>query len=256
MDDFWPENKRFIMIVSAGLLVFIIGHAIINSLYADDRAVAARTYNTNNRALKTERYQSVDEREARAENDALRAAVDQMKAAVAFEARPDFRLDARKGTPSNQYFGRVDQVREQLEVRASRAGMRLPDGLGLEVVKTNSAEAIERHLEAVDLIDRVLSHAIDARVERVEKITVRLDPGFDSRRGLGDIERTTVQFKMVSNPESIVELLDASQGDTYGTSLTIGDLNVVGARATTSEVTANITFFVIRIREMIDGDAS
>ena len=256
-NDYWQENKRFLLTLAGGVIVFFIGKSIVNNVYRSEREAAQRSVDRDRSSLvRDARYQAVDERQAREENEALTQAVERLKTATAFQPRPDFVLDSRKGTPSNQYFGRVDRVREELEVLASRRGTRLPDGLGLEIVKTNSSEAIERHLEAIDLIDRALRHALDAGVERVEKIRVRLDPGFDSRRGVGAVERTAVELKLVSSPEAVVSLLDASQGDRFGNPLTIGDLTVVGARSTTSEVTANITFYVIRVRETLVEDAS
>lgn len=248
LEDFWQENKRFLSICAAGLVLFFVAKAVIQSVYADEARALRRSVASNQRELRTPRYGSRDERAASEVHDELERTVERLSTAVAFEPRPEFVLDPGQDLAPNQYFGRLDAVREELESLASRRGMRLPEGLGLEVPQTNSTEILERHMEALDLLDRVLRLALESRVRRVDDVQVELDPALGSRAGLGRVERTEVQLKLVTSPRSVVQLLELTQSDRYGNPLVLADLDVVGARSKSDEVSATLTFYVVRLR--------
>ncbi|MFT4541079.1 MAG: hypothetical protein ACI841_001501 [Planctomycetota bacterium] len=251
LENFWQENKRFLSIVFGGVIVFFIALAVIDGTFGSESAAVNKVLRTSRNALSgTARYSKSDETAAFSENEALMGAVGTLSKAVAFQPRPEFVLDDRRGSPEGQYFGRVDEVRSDLETLSGRRGMRIPEGLGLAMLETNSAEAIERHMEALDLIDRVLRMSLETGVKRVDRVGVRLDPGFSARGGLGEVERTSVELKIVSSPESIVELIDKTQAaEPYGHALVIDELEVTGAKAKSDEVTAVVKFLVIRLRE-------
>ncbi len=254
VEDFWQENKRFVVSVGGGLLVFLIGSMIVDRLYGSEVARVRTQLRRNESSLSAERYRSADLERAREANEALAAAVETLSSAVSFETRPDFLLNPRAGGASSQYFARADLVRQELASLASKTRMRLPADLGLESLKTTREEVIVRHLEALDLIDRAVRMALDAGVERIDKIQVRLDPAFDSRAGLGAVERTRVTFQMSSTAEPVVRFLAATQSGRFGSPLVIEESNVTGARSKLDEVRAEVTFLVVRLARQ-DADA-
>lgn len=257
-ENFWQESKRFVGIVFAAIVVFFIALSVIDGTFGSEAAAIGKSLRRNQSDLSnTARYTRADETAAVEQNEILSDVVERLSAAVAFEPRPEFRLDDSNGSAESQYFGRVDVVRAELETLAGRRGMRIPEGLGLEMLETNSADAIERHLEALDLIDRVLRMSLQSGVGRVDRVNVRLDPGFGARGGVGEVERTQVELKIVSRPEAIVELIDRTQAtQPYGQALTIDEIEITGARAKTDEVSATITFLVVRLRETAQDDES
>jgi len=246
-NDYWQENKRFLVSVASGLILFLIGSMIVGNVYGSEVRSLRRTLATNNSRLNDERYTVADRKAALAENEALTAAVAELSELLDFEARPDFQLRADAGSPSNQYFSRVDRVTEELSSLASRNRLRLPNDLGLEMLMTTREDIIVRHLEALDLIDRVVRESLESGIDRIDSIQVRLDPKLGSRAGLGRIERTSVKFKITSDAQSIVRLLSLSQSDRFGASLPIKDLRITGSNTKDDEVRLEVTFLVVRL---------
>ncbi|TDJ71520.1 MAG: hypothetical protein E2O39_08170 [Planctomycetota bacterium] len=252
--DYWPENKRFLVTVGSGLLVFLIGLMIVNNLYGSEVKSEQRKLTSNRRNLRDARYTPGDLSRAKEENEALQAAVDTLANAVTFIPREEFVLRQGGSSPGNQYFGTVDRVREELDTLASRNRLRLPDGLGLEVVKTQRLEVVQRHLEALDVIDRVVRLALEAGVRRIDKIQVRLDPGIESRGGVGTVERTEIKFTIIGPSRPFVRLMALSQAGRFGSPLPVHDIDVNVARSKADEVRAEVTFMVIRLHGLDEAD--
>ncbi len=55
MNDYWQENKRFLVTLGSGFLVFVIGLYVVQSLYGTDLGTAKRLRNKNRGYLKAER---------------------------------------------------------------------------------------------------------------------------------------------------------------------------------------------------------
>ncbi len=262
LNDFWQENKRFCVGVGGGLLTFMIGLFIVQSLYGSDLDSATRLRNKNRSSLKTERYSSQHRTQAREENDALRSAIEVLTGAAAFRPRPEFVLGTGgtqgSGSASSVYFNRVESVREDLDLLASRKRMNYPDGWGIEMLETNSTAVIERRLEALDLLERVARLAAQAGVERISRIVVKMDPGFGSRSGLGAVERTSVTFTLVSNAASVTELVMESQkGDSGGAGmgpLALGHFDIKNERNKLGSVKAELEFQVVRIKDVLTDE--
>ena len=98
LEDIWQANKRFFVTVGSGLLVFLIGTMIVESVYSDDVRAITKTRNKNRNDLSNGRRYSEENRlQALDENEALDAAVTLLKDAVAFEPREDFVVHAEPG---------------------------------------------------------------------------------------------------------------------------------------------------------------
>ena len=253
LNDLWQEHKRFIVAIAIGLTAFLVGTIAIDRMFGSERRAATLRLTANERNLRSERYGPDALSQARAENEALLEAVEALEAAAVFRPRPEFVLGSESGSASGQYFSLVDRVRGEILTLASRNRVRIPSDLGLEMLQTTRAEIIERHLEALDLIDRVTRLAVELGVERIDGIQVRLDPAFDSRSGVGSVERTRVTFKMTSAAQPVAELLARTQtpesGTARGASLPVESVDLVGARSKEGELRAEVTFLVVRLHE-------
>ena len=250
LDNYWQENKNFALSVAGGALVFLIGFLVLDSSYGADLRGSAARLNREQQKLRQSYYTNADLGRVEEEHAALTAALDQLAGAAAFQPREGFQLRDGAGSPSNQYFGRVDRVQRELELLAGRARCVLPDGLGLEPLKTNDVEVIGRQLEALDLLDRALRRAIEAGVDRVSRVEVQLDPSLGGRSGLGRVERTRVQLRMVADPPAITAFLHATQRG--ATPLVVDSYDARAASGREDEVALDITLVAVRLHELAE----
>lgn len=257
LENYWQENKRTLTWIGGGLLVFLIANSIVGSTYGDALRGALSDRAVQERDLRESRYDDDALDRAAADNEALIEARDALLSAVVFRPRESFVPDPGQGSISGQYFTRVEMVRDRLSRAASRAGMRPPgDAWGIEMPQTNAAPIYERHLEALDLIDRVVNHALDVGVERIERIQVRLDPAFGSKQGLGRLERTKVELDFRTSAASMTRLLTRTQTpDEHDQSLTLEELEVEAERNRPGDVRASVTFTIVRIHETSEDEA-
>ena len=249
--DFWQENKRLIVTLACGLLVYSIAGIIIEGAYGSDLTSARRELNANKSALRLERYSGTDRNLARDENDGLREAVRELETAVAFTPRARFVLDPAAGSASSQYFTLLEGVREDLDLAASRNRLTYPDGWGIGMLETGDPATIERQLEALDLLESVVRMAVQAGVSRITKVQIKLDPGFGSRKGLGQVERTRVDLSFATGSESMTRLLALTQtAHAAGRPLMIEKFQIKGERNKPGAVKADFTFLVVRLHDL------
>jgi len=249
--DFWQENKRLIVTLACGLLVYLIAGIIVEGAYGSDLTSARRDLNSNKAALKEERYSATDRNLARDENEGLREALGTLAETVAFTPRSRFVLDPAAGSASSQYFTLLEGVREDLDLLASRNRLTYPDGWGIGMLETGDPATIERQLEALDLLDRVVRMAVQAGVSRITKIQIKLDTGFGSRKGLGQVERSSVDLGFATGSESMTRLLSLTQtAGAGGGPLTLEKFEIKGERNKPDAVKADFTFLVVRLHDL------
>jgi len=90
--DYWQENKRFLVSVGSGLLVFLIGLMIVNSMYGSEVKTEQRKLTNNRRNLRDARSTTGELARAKEENGALQPALDTLSSAVTFVLREAFML--------------------------------------------------------------------------------------------------------------------------------------------------------------------
>jgi len=254
LNDYWQENKRFLTIVAGGLLVFVIGEMVVGSAFGDDLKAQQRSVRKSTGDLRKEMFKRDDLATARLENESLRAAVDQLSQAVAFQPRPEFVLDARRGSASSQFFNVVARTREGLLTLAGRNNLRTPDSVGLPALSPTQDDDIARHLEALDLIDRVVRMAVEVGVERIDRIDIKLDPALGSRQGVRFIERTRVEFAISGAAVPIERLLLATQAQEQGQQLLIHALDMLPSKAKPDEARLELTFAIARLSGVAAGE--
>ena len=248
LGGYWQENKRFVVGVGAGALLFLVGLVIESSIWEDERNETRRRIQGLKNQLEEASYTAEDLAEAERENAGLRTVVERLGAVADFQPREEFAREA-SGSASNQYLRAVSRVREELESRANRAGMALDLELGMPELSPTVEAEIERYLEALDLVETVVDLAIRSRVQRIDKIQVRLDPGLSSRQGLGRIERTKVVFDLTGSSLALDRLLVWTQRPPPdGRALLIDAFEMQNARGKEGEVRLEVTFVVPRVR--------
>ncbi len=258
LEGFWQENKRFVLVVGGGALVFLVGWIAIGSVLGDELASRKRAADSTQRKLSSEpMYTTEDLRALEAENAQLKTAFDILSDASAWKDRAPYALDPKRGAPSNQYFAAVASTREELLRRAGRANLRIPEDLGLPALSPTRESDIVRYLQGLDLVDRAVRFALDTGCRRIDRIQIQLDPRLSSKAGVGLIERTRVTLNLSGAPGPLVAFLTRTQdakplGDGPTTGPALGPLLVERCemqqpRGKNDEISLEVVFLVARI---------
>jgi hypothetical protein len=246
-NEYWQENKRFVLTVLGGAVMFMIVNQVIDSAIGDDLRSQRRTRNSVVKQLKEARFGATDLARARAQNGDLITAQEGLALSVGYPTRPEYQLDSSRGSAGNQYFTMVSNVRDNLLRRAGSRNMRLSQDLGLPALAPTRDDEIARHLDALDLIERVVSLAIDQGVDRVEKLSIKVDPGLRGRRGVGTVEKTRVSMKLIGDSGPVLRVIAGTQNSEYGASILIEELEVLPERTKPGQVRAELTFIASRL---------
>lgn len=207
LDSYWQENKRFVMSVAGGAVAFLILWWIIDvNLGENLRAMEARR-NRLKSDLAASMFGNADLERAQSENKALREAVSLLREHSEFRARDSFALRAGDA-PSSRYVSVVSQAREDLLQDAGRAGLVVPQDLGLPTLAPTREAEISRTLEALDAVDRSVRLAIESGVERIDQIRIRLDSRLLAGKPIGDLETTTIDLQLTGKSAPMVRLLE------------------------------------------------
>ncbi|QDU69075.1 hypothetical protein [Engelhardtia mirabilis] len=244
-DDYWQENKGFVGQVAAGLVAFLIGLAIVSKTVGADVKRAQTSRKSQQAKLSAPAYSPADRDLAREDNEALRGAVEQLSAAVRFSGRPEFR-DPNEPTTPERYLNAVARVRGELLPAAGRANVELDPSFGLPEISPTREDELERYLDGLDLVERVLSRAIEEGVGEVRNVRIRLDPRLGSKDGAGAIERTRVQFDLRGNDLAVLRVLEDA-GSGTGRALVLDEIEMEPLRGTSDQCRAQVTYLVPRV---------
>ena len=254
LNDYWQENKRFVTTVAAGALVFLVGRWALAETYTSDLDEANASIARSRRGLGDALFTTADRTRAEEQNRELTAAVERLSAGLDFQPRPEFRLDPAGGSSQNQYQRAVSRVRDELLLQANRANLKLDAGLGMPKLSPTRDAEIERYLEALDVIDTAIQLAIEARIQRIDQIQIRLDPGLSGREGLGRIEETRIELTMIGDSLAVTRFLARTQrpdgaDEDAGRVLHVGSAELVPSRSKEDELRLDVTLVVVRLHD-------
>ncbi len=210
LHDLWQENKRFVIQVALGALVFLIGLYSIQTVYGDELDLERANRVRLERQLAEPRFEAADRDEARGENEALREVLARLAGAVAFEPRTEFTV-LESTSAVNQYHRAVAAVRDRLLLVAGRSNLFVDRDLGLPKLSPSNEEEIARYLAGLDAVERAVGIALATGVERVDEIRIRLDPALASRDGPKDVERTRVELELAGSGLALTSFLARTQ---------------------------------------------
>ncbi|MDP6519624.1 MAG: hypothetical protein QF411_06975, partial [Planctomycetota bacterium] len=246
-NDYWQENKRFLITVGIGLLVFMIGEMILDSVWGEDLRAQQRSVTSAQRELARSKFTAADLTRAREENEMLTVSLTELTEAVAFQPRTRFVFHPELESASNRYFSAVSAVRGELLTIASRNNLRLPEDLGLPALSPTRDEEIVRYLDALDVVDRAARLAVEAGVERVDKIEIRLDPALFSRSDVGHVEQTSIKLTMSSQSSSLVRFLSLTQDPLELGPLRVRSVEMSASRSKRDEARLDVEFVAVRM---------
>lgn len=252
-NGFWQENRRFVLALAGSAAAFAIGLVALRALLGDELA-QKRTSKAQLEAslARSSLYSRADQEQAQADRDALAAAVATLEGAVGYEARAAFRLDPKAGPAAGQYHAAVAAAQAELLPLASRANLVLDRALGLPALSPTREDEIERYLQALDAVDRIVRAAVSCELARVDQLEIRLDPALYSRAGADRIERTQVRATLVGPGDAVARFLRRTQDPSLSANgkqgLLIEETEVLRARDSTGEARVTATFVVARLR--------
>ncbi len=247
LEGYWQENKGFVARVGLGAAALGLGVLVVDALWAADVAREATRVRRLERELGEAMYGTAERDQVAREHDALRACVERLRAAVAFEPRPELAAGDESVPPANRYLRVSSEVRERVLTEAGRANVSVEPGLGMPRLSPTSREEIERYLEALDVVETVAQAAIAARARRVEGIQVRLDPDPAARAAEGAIERTQVRFQILGSSRALTAVLGATQRPADGRVLRIAQAEIGAARGRDRELRLDLTIVIPRL---------
>lgn len=185
LNDIWTQNKRWLLGVLAGAILFWIATSIVGSIYDGDAAERKVTQVAN--ALRQQDYFDAKARKlARDSGEALAAAQERLRAELTFEPDEPFVL-AGKGDP-DLHFDRVQrEVRTSLVDKAQQFSVELAPS-ALRWTAPVGLEEIERTLIGLNVLETAVDRLLDAGEE------IRSSSAFGAL-GLQQIEKFEVTSK-------------------------------------------------------------
>jgi len=235
LDGYWQENKRFVTVVAGGAVLFLIVWVLIDNNLGDQLSRMQARRMRLQQDLAEPMFGNADLERARAENEALRGALAELREHSEFRAREAFAPSAGEA-PSSRYVSVVSSVRETLLQDAGRAGLVVPADLGLPTLAPTREAEIERTLEGLDAVERLVRLAMAARVARIDQIRMRLDSRLLAGKPIADLERTEIEVTLTGPSEPIVRLLELCAEPVDGRTLLVRRAEIKDARGRRNEV--------------------
>ena len=166
MDYFWKENKKFVIAVGAGALITMVYWMFLVSPFRRDAVAAARQRATEKREYEALIAQGVPAKDAVAasgqDRDETRKALASLVKDVGFKLPDRFKKDREV------YEDLRIKVKTELKEKATKAKIDFQGDLGMsEEVRQEDLPELLLRLAAVE---RVVSQAIDAGVEKIESV--------------------------------------------------------------------------------------
>ncbi|MHC4513373.1 MAG: hypothetical protein ACYTKC_09385 [Planctomycetota bacterium] len=160
LHEIWQENKRWILSCVAGLLVFWIGHSIIDGIY-DDGVLESRI-NRTRKEIAEAQYTLPQKRAAEDDNEGIRTAYDQLHKAMHLEVPAAYRL----GGQDHELFWaqRKREVADQLLNLAAEANVDLDEDAFRWPSPVERAD-IERALVGLSILDQAVQRLMRAHHE-------------------------------------------------------------------------------------------
>lgn len=247
VNDFWQENKRFVMSVAGGALVFITGIVLIKNLFGSELDAQQLRKTRATAVLAGPLYAQADLDALREEHEKLAAAHAALAAASVYQPREAFAPGT--GSMTTRYFDLTSSTREQLLELAGRVGVPVPDNLGLPALAPDKVQHIERMLEGLDVVDRTLRLAFEAGISRVEGLDIKLDPVLLSGKPLEGLEKTLVTFKLRGTAASMARLMLLAQRSAEQRIAVLERADFIAAGARVEDARLELVLAAVRLHE-------
>lgn len=206
LNDLWQNHKRFILGVSGGLLAFLIGTVVVDSTW-DVQTARAGIQKRRSEIGRIETPNANDVSALGGEVEKLTERLDGLMKSMNYETRSEYVLPQNE-SPDLFYNRRRDEAAEKLIGSARRQNIFVKPTLGLPEFTPSGSEAIQRALRGLDLVDRVITAAIEARVRSIDDIEMRDSKTSSRTKGAQFLDPLPVRFQIAGTTAAIANLLD------------------------------------------------
>ncbi len=218
--DIWQENKRWILGVGLGYVVWFVADSVIGSMFASGPARVAAGKSAD--ALRTnEYYGSPAFQAAQAEQETFQKEHDRLVSALVFEPPEEFRLEG-KGTPDVLFYEVGRSVKKRLLEAADNANVDWTER-GIAWPTPNETDEYRAALVGLALLDEAGKRLLEAhrsvvraRPEALGLVAVeffRVEPSAAARPGRRGLEEPVVEhrvaFKFTADSETTERFLES-----------------------------------------------
>jgi hypothetical protein len=202
LTNLWQEHRIFILSVVAGLLLFIVGQAVISSTYAlDEKTHRVSRLKMSLGKAETPSSQQLDE--AQQLNESLEVRHGEALKKLGFVPNPKYQLSAKE-KPDIQYDRLYNEARNSLVEGAKTLNITVASNLGMPELSPTRRSEIQRALIALDIVTRVVLVAIEANVGLIDSISMVPESG---KKKKSFIKEQRVSFKMQGSMPALAEFL-------------------------------------------------
>lgn len=210
LDTIWQLHKRFITGVAIGLVVFLIGLAVIGSTAGKDLAARKSAIGKHKRSLTTAVYSRSQLNQLTTRRNEMNTRIEELAAAALPPLREDYDLTG-KASATQHYIELTGQLRSELIGWALRRNVEIDENLGLPPQSPTQPQKIARVLRGLDVVERVCRLAVQTGAVSVEGIDIASRiPRANRRPSTAPmLDLTPVTMEVVFSDQSPRAFLDA-----------------------------------------------
>lgn len=197
LDTLWQLHKRFLIGVAAGLVVFLIGLAIIGKTAGSTLQSAESTIGRHKRALASPAYDRNQVAALRQRLTDAATRIEDLAADTLPPLRDEYDL-AGKQSATQHYITQTNALRNDLIPWALRQDVEIDESLGLPAQSPTQEQTIARVLRGLDVVERVSRLAVQTGAEAVQNIEIGSRLPRAGRRNTGPtLDLTAVTMEVV-----------------------------------------------------------
>jgi hypothetical protein len=209
LDTMWQLHRRFITGVAIGLVVFLIGMAMIGNSAGQDLKRSNGLIGKHKRALNSPVYSQAQVSELRARLNEMEDRTQRLAQSVLPPLRAEYH-PAPGQSATQHYIELTGRLRTDLLGWALRQNVEIDPSLGLPAQSPTQPQMISRVLSGLDVVERVCRMAVQTGADSIQDIQIASRIPKKSRTNNGSpLVLTPVTLEVVFTDSSPKTFLDA-----------------------------------------------
>lgn len=258
----WEQNKRFLLLVGSGLVVFLILNGAVNGCLDQvdgPKGLYARVGQLEKEVRALHKELNPRYGEARARLEDYRRHEEALRADIELPPEPELtRFDA--ASPLIQFNQAVDRTWGEALEKANRASIPLPEKLGPEdfwIEQRDDRPEYEGHYAYLGIVRRALGALIDAGVAEIGKPLLEDEdwlPIIEGNEQVACVLRS-VRFKVLGSYDSVLRVLKSLQEPGKFLQVSVRSLARQTGSGDERLLRGELEFVAIRLVDMAAGGA-
>jgi hypothetical protein len=171
LDTIWQLHRKFIIATAVGLIVFMIGLAIIGSTVGKDLTRYQGLVGKHKRALNTPAYSNAQVNELRGRLTEMETQTVKLASASLPALRSEF-VPSPGQSATQHYIELTGQMRSELIGWALRQNVDVDESLGLPAQSPTQPQMIARILRGLDVVERVVRMGVQTGADSITDIQI------------------------------------------------------------------------------------